>query len=195
MVLWTALLLGLGSIISPCSFLIIPFIVHYFQEKKKAGFYFLGGVFLLFTCFLAIASFTGTLLSVTLVSYFPFLAAIFAIIAGIEMLGMIKLSLPFSLSMQNKHPFVMGIFYGAAALGCVTPLTAALFTLVVSVSVFDGIIAIILFLIGFFIPLGVFGVLFQKVSFTSFSHVIEKIRRVIGIILICGGLYMLYWLL
>lgn len=129
---------GLFSAASPCVLAAIPLIIGYVGgysggDKKKAAVYslvFIFGLSITFTVLGAAASAMGQFLSFAGQWLYIGLAAI-AVVMGLQLMGLITITLPFQKTHQVKSrglwgAFLLGLLTGTVSSPCATPVLAVI---------------------------------------------------------------------
>ena len=190
-----AYLLGLLSILSPCTFIIVPIMVSDINTKLKKVLSFLGGITVTFGALGILSALTGKLLTNFMGPYLYLFAGIITLIAGLDMLRIIELRLPqLFTKVRTKNNFLMGLIYGGVALSCVGPLMASVLVYITSkASVLYGFLMMYVFSLGFITPFIIFGFLItdNKIYNKLIKHSL-LIRKIGGVMLIMVSAYLLF---
>lgn len=183
-----AYVLGLLSIMSPCTFIIIPIMTSDLNAKLRKIFCFLGGITVTFGVLGILSAVTGRLLTNFIGPYLYLFAGIVTLTAGLNMLNIIDLHLPVPLTnVKTKNNFLMGIIYGGVALSCIGPLIASVLVYITAkASVLYGFTMMYLFSLGFITPFILFGFLITD------SNISRKLMRYSSIIRKFGGALLLF---
>ncbi|MHB8088697.1 MAG: cytochrome c biogenesis CcdA family protein [Anaerolineaceae bacterium] len=201
---------GIVTSIGPCNVAMIPLIVGYIggshELPKKKAF----GISLVFAVGLAVtfmllgvtAALVGGLIGGTTHIWY-YLVALVCFIVGIQMLGIVKITLPswfggLREKMKTKGllgSFLLGLISGLVASQCATPVLAAILTYVMAqkASLVYGAILLFIYSLGRGVPIvlaGTFaGVLKGFRTLGRWSNFIEKTS---GVIIILVGIYFLW---
>jgi cytochrome c biogenesis protein CcdA len=135
-------LAGVISSASPCVLATIPLVIGFVGgyadgDRKKAFLYsisFIFGLSLTFTAFGAAAGLLGTMFG-TLGGWWYMVAGALAVVMGLQMSGLFKISLPISRDYRPKRggvigAFLLGLFFGVVSSPCATPVLVVILTLV-----------------------------------------------------------------
>lgn len=190
-----AYLLGLLSILSPCTFIIVPVMTSDLNTRLRKVLSFLGGITVTFGILGILSALTGKLLTNFMGPYLYLFAGIVTLIAGLSMLELIQINLPSLFTkVKTKNNFIMGIIYGGIALSCVGPLMASVLVYItVKANVLLGFIMMYIFSLGFITPFVLFGFLItdKRISQKLMKHSL-KIRKIGGILLLMVSSYLLF---
>jgi len=190
-----AYLLGLLSILSPCTFIIIPVMTSDINAKLGKILSFLAGITVTFGVLGILSALTGKLLTNFLGPYLYLFAGIITLIAGLNMLDVIDLQLPGLFSnYKSKNNFLLGIVYGGVALSCVGPLLASVLVYITAkASVFYGFMMMYIFSLGFITPFVIFGFLITDKSVSRrLMQYSPALRKIGGLLIIIVSIYLLY---
>lgn len=200
---------GLLSASSPCVLAIIPLVIGFvggYSEgnKKKAVVYalvFAFGLSITFTVLGAIASLVGGLFG-DVGKFWYYLAAAVAIIMGLYLVGVLRFKLPQPVSLKTKHKgivgaFLLGLLFGAVSSPCATPVLAVILAFVATKGrVIYGTSLLFVYAVGhcaLIIMAGMFTGFVQSYAqskgASNFSAITKKIS---GVLIFLGGLYILY---
>jgi cytochrome c-type biogenesis protein len=135
-------LAGVVSSASPCVLATIPLVVGFVGgyadgDRKKAFLYslaFIIGLSLTFTAFGAAAGLLGTMFG-TLGGWWYVAAGGVAVVMGLQMTGLFKITIPIRRDYRPKRggiigAFLLGLFFGVVSSPCATPVLVVLLTLV-----------------------------------------------------------------
>ena len=190
-----AYLLGLLSILSPCTFIIVPIMVSDPAAKLKKVLTFLGGITITFGVLGILSALTGKLLTNFMGPYLYMCAAIITLIAGLDMLNIIELHLPqLFTKIKTKNNFLMGLLYGGIALSCVGPLMASVLVYIVTkANIFYGFLMMYVFALGFITPFFLCGLIItdKKVCEKIIKHSLT-IRKIGGVLLLIVSAYLFF---
>ena len=196
--LFYAYVLGLLSILSPCSFIVVPVITSEINARLQRILKFLIGLAITFSILGILSAMTGRLLTNFLGPWLYLLSAIITLTAGLDMLNLIKLKIP-NLFMAHKgiNTFVLGLIYGGVALSCIGPLLSVILAYIVTkASIFYGFIMMLIYSLGFVTPFVLFGILItDKEIIKKISKYSAAIRKAGGILLILVSGYLFYFAL
>lgn len=190
-----AYLLGLLSILSPCTFIIVPVMTSDLNTRLNKVVSFLGGITITFGLLGILSALTGKLLTNFIGGYLYFFAGIISLISGLNMLNIIELNFPsFFSNIKTRNNFFLGLIYGGIALSCVGPLLATILSfIVVKASITYGFIMMYIFSLGFITPFLLFGFLITDKNITKklmrHTNIIKKIG---GIVILSVSIYLLY---
>jgi len=194
--LFYAYVLGLLSILSPCSFIVVPVITSEINARLQRILKFLIGLAITFSILGILSAMTGRLLTNFLGPWLYLLSAIITLTAGLDMLNLIKLKIP-NLFMAHKgmNTFVLGLIYGGVALSCIGPLLSVILAYIVTkASIFYGFIMMLIYSLGFVTPFVLFGILItDKEIIKKISKYSAAIRKAGGILLILVSGYLFYF--
>jgi len=194
--LFYAYVLGLLSILSPCSFIVVPVITSEINARLQRILKFLIGLAITFSILGILSAMTGRLLTNFLGPWLYLLSAIITLTAGLDMLNLIKLKIP-NLFMAHKgmNTFVLGLIYGGIALSCIGPLLSVILAYIVTkASIFYGFIMMLIYSLGFVTPFVLFGILItDKEIIKKISKYSAAIRKAGGILLILVSGYLFYF--
>ncbi len=190
-----AYILGLLSILSPCTFIIVPIMVSDLNANLRKVITFLGGITVTFGILGILSALTGKLLTNFMGPYLYIFAGIITLFAGLNMLDIIDLHLPqLFTKVKTKNNFLMGLLYGGVALSCVGPLLASvLIYITAKASIFYGFIMMFVFSVGFITPFILFGLIItdKKIYKKLMKHSLT-IRKVGGVLLLGVSAYLLF---
>lgn len=191
-----ALILGILSIIGPCTFIMVPVILDKVKNSLFQVIYFFPGILLIFVLLGITASITGIVFTNSINRYLYFIAGIVTLVSGLKMLGAIKIEYP-HLKAPNKtsHPFFDGILHGAVILGCIGPQLAAVLSFIIAQkNIFNGIFMILFFGLGFILPFLIFGTIItdQAIQFKIMQYA-NSIQKTGGVLMMGAATYLLYF--
>ena len=196
--LFYAYVLGLLSILSPCSFIVVPVITSEINARLQRILKFLIGLAITFSILGILSAMTGRLLTNFLGPWLYLLSAIITLTAGLDMLNLIKLKIP-NLFMAHKgmNTFVLGLIYGGVGLSCIGPLVSVILAYIVTkASILYGFIMMLIYSLGFVTPFVLFGILItDKEIIKKISKYSAAIRKAGGILLILVSGYLFYFAL
>jgi len=191
-----AFILGILSIVGPCTFIMVPVILNKIKNSLIEVIYFFSGILLIFISLGIIASLTGVVFTNSVNRYLYFIAGIVTLISGLGMLGAIKLELP-HLQEPNKHShaFIDGLLHGGVILGCIGPQLGSLLTFIIAQrNLVNGVLMIIFYGIGFISPFFVFGLIItDKVFQFKLMRYITLVQRIGGILMLAAAVYLIYF--
>jgi cytochrome c-type biogenesis protein len=200
---------GLISASSPCVLAIIPLVIGFvggYSEgnKRKALTYalvFALGLSITFTILGAIASLVGGLFG-DVGKFWYYLAAGVAVIMGLYLMGILRFNIPQPVSLKTKHKgiigaFLLGLLFGAASSPCATPVLAVILAFVATKArIIYGVSLLFVYAMGhcaLIILAGIFTGFVESYAKSrgvgNFSALTKKIS---GILIFLGGLYILY---
>lgn len=186
-----AYILGILSILSPCTFIVVPVIVS--DPKIRRILCFLAGITITYGVLGILSALTGKLLTNFLGPYLYLFAGAVTLLAGIEMIGIFNLH-TLRLNFKTKNNFFMGILFGSLSLCCIGPLLSAILVFItIKANLLIGFIMMLTFSLGFVTPFIIFGFL---VSDKRVYKIIEKhtliIRKIGGILLLIVSAYLFF---
>ncbi len=192
---------GLLTSLGPCSLSLLPITVAYIGGSREKNnqikiFSFCSGVILSLVFLGALTGFLGRIYG-QLPHFFTISVSLFAILMGLNLLGLIKFKLPNSPNLEFIEeklpafmaPLVTGIAFGLASSPCITPVLATLLAWVAQAkNPITSIIFLFFFGLGQIIPLIIVGIttdnLKRLLEFRKFSQIIPTLS---GLILISLG--------
>jgi cytochrome c-type biogenesis protein len=190
-----AYLLGLLSILSPCTFIIVPIMISDLNSRFIKILSFLGGITVTFGILGVLSALTGKLLTNFMGPYLYLLAGAITLIAGLNMLEVIDLHIhSFFRNFKTKNNFLLGLVYGGIALSCVGPLMASVLVFItVKANILYGFLLMFIFSLGFITPfiLCAYILTDKKVCSKLGKHSI-LIRNIGGIMLLLVSAYLLF---
>jgi len=201
---------GIITSIGPCNIAMIPLIVGYIggshdlpkSRSFSISLVFAIGLAVTFMLLGIIAALLGGLLGGSTRIWY-YLVALVCFIIGLQMLGVLNLSLPTWFGgMREKvkargllGAFLLGLISGLVASQCATPVLAAILTYVMAqkTGIVYGAVLLFIYALGRGIPIILAG------TFTGFLKTIrqagswsEKIEKVSGVIIMLVGFYFLW---
>jgi len=191
-----AFILGILSIVGPCTFIMVPVILNKIKNSLMEVIYFSSGILLIFISLGIVASLTGIVFTNSINRQLYFIAGIVTLISGLGMLGAIKLELP-HLQEPNKHShaFIDGLLHGGVILGCIGPQLASLLTFIIAQrNLVNGVLMIIFYGIGFISPFFVFSLIItdKVLQFKLMRHM-TLVQRIGGILMLAAAVYLIYF--
>ena len=189
-----AFLLGIFSILSPCSFIIVPVIAVQAGRRLQHLIQFLLGLVIVFSLLGALVAVIGKLLTNFIGAYLYIIAGVITLVSGLELLHVMRIPFPNIFSLRkSKQPFILGILFGGVALGCIGPLLGAILAFVLAKGqVITGAMLMFVYALGFILPLILFGYLItDKKIIKKVSTHFTAIRITGGIVLLLVSLYLL----
>lgn len=191
-----AFILGILSIVGPCTFIMVPVILNKIKNSLFEVIYFFSGILLVFISLGIIASLTGIVFTNSVNRYLYFIAGIVTLISGLGMLGAIKIEYP-HLKEPNKssHAFIDGLLYGGVILGCIGPQLASVLTFIIAQrNIVNGIFMIIFYGIGFITPFFIFGLIItDKVFQLKLMRYMTLVQRIGGVLMLATSVYLIYF--
>ncbi len=191
-----AFILGILSIVGPCTFIMVPVILNKIKNSMMEVIYFFSGILLVFISLGIIASLTGIVFTNSVNRQLYFIAGIVTLISGLGMLGAIKLELPHLQEPNNhSHAFINGLLHGGVILGCIGPQLASLLTFIIAQrNLVNGVLMIIFYGIGFISPFFVFGLIItdKVLQFKLMRHM-TLVQRIGGILMLASAVYLIYF--
>lgn len=190
-----AYILGLLSILSPCTFIIVPVMLSDVNTRIVRVLSFLAGITVTFGVLGILVALTGKLLTNFMGPYLYLFAGIVTATAGLNMLGMIELNIPSVFTgMKTRNSFLMGLLYGGVALSCVGPLIASVLVYItVKASIVYGFLMMFTFSLGFITPFVLCGLFMtdEDVCRRLMKHS-ALIRKIGGNLLLLVSAYLLF---
>lgn len=193
--LFYAYLLGLLSILGPCTFVIVPVMTSDLNAKLGKILSFLFGITVTFGILGVLSALTGKLLTNFMGPYLYLFAGAITLVGGLNMLNIIKVHLPVLFSnIKTKNNFFMGLIYGGVLLGCVGPLLASILVYIIAkASILSGFLMMFVFSLGFTTPFVLFGFLITDKSISQrLMRYSFKIRKIGGVLLLLVSIYLLF---
>ncbi len=190
-----AYVLGLLSILSPCTFIIVPVMVSDLSARLSRVIAFLGGITITFSVLGILSALTGKLLTNFMGPYLYIFAGLVTLIAGLNMLEIIDLHLPqLFTKVKTKNNFLMGLLYGGVALSCVGPLMASVLVYITTkASVLYGFLMMGVFSLGFITPFVLCGlVITDKKVCEKINKYSLTIRNIGGVLLLLVSAYLFF---
>ncbi len=206
---------GIFTFLSPCSFPMLPSYISYFMRREQAGAkvnLVLDGIKLgLITSlgFLFVLIVAGSLISLALVQVAR-LIPYFVILIGVcfAALGIIYLAgkgRSFETFLRASHlihkrfgkemgPFIYGIAYALAAMGCSLPIFLAIISGSSSLGLVFALISILLYFLGMMtlmIPVSILTSLSRELISTNLMSLMHYVERATGLIMLGTGLYLI----
>lgn len=190
-----AYLLGLLSILSPCTFIIVPVMISDINAKLKKILSFLGGITIVFGVLGILSALTGKLLTNFAGPYLYLFAGIVTLLAGLNMIDIINIQLPSLFSgVKTDNHFLLGLIYGGVALSCIGPLMASVLVYITAkASILLGFLMMYVFSLGFITPFILFGFLItdKKVYKKMMKHSVI-VKKTGGVMLLMVSAYLLF---
>lgn len=191
-----ALILGILSILGPCTFIMIPTIVHRSKNSYFQVIYFFTGIIFVFILIGSIASVTGIVFTNNINRYLYLIAGLITVISGLKILGAVKIEYP-HLKEPDKtsHSFLDGILHGGVMLGCIGPQLAAILSFIIAQrNIINGIFMTFFFSLGFILPFIIFGTMIkdESIQVKILAH-INIIQKIGGIFMLGAATYLLYF--
>lgn len=191
-----AVILGILSIIGPCTFVMVPTILSKVKESFINVLLFFLGMFTVFIALGIIASLTGFIFTNAFNRYLYFFAGVITLISGLNMIGAVKIEYPHLKEIRkSSHSFIDGTLHGGVMLGCIGPqLSSVLSFIVAQRNILNGILMIVFYGVGFLIPFFVFGLVITDTSFqTKMANYMNNIQRLGGILMMGAVAYLIYF--
>ena len=191
-----AFILGILSIVGPCTFIMVPVILNKIKKSLIEVIYFFSGVLLVFISLGIIASLTGFVFTNSANRYLYFIAGIVTLISGFSMLGAIKIEYPhLQESNISSHAFIDGLLHGGVILGCIGPQLASILTFIIAQrNITNGIFMIIFYGFGFITPFFIFGLIItDKVFQLKLMKHMVLIQRIGGVLMLATSVYLIYF--
>lgn len=191
-----AFILGILSIVGPCTFIIVPVILNKIKSSLIEVISFFVGIFLIFISLGIAASLTGIVFTNVVNRYLYFIAGIVTLISGLVILGAIRIEYP-HVKEPNKssHAFIDGLLHGGVILGCIGPQLASILTFIIAQrNVINGVLMIIFYGIGFIIPFFIFGLIVTDKTFQfKIMKYASLIQKTGGILMMGAAVYLIYF--
>ena len=194
---------GLLTSLGPCSLSLLPITVAYlagFKNKQKPlqkTISFCGGIVISLVILGSLSGFLGKIYG-QLPGFFSIFISLLAIVMGLNLLGLLKFSLPSgpdpdiwtSKVPPSCAPVSAGLAFGLASSPCTTPVLAVLLAWVAKQgNPLNGTIFLGSFAIGQVVPLVVAGTFAASIpKFLSFRRIGKWIPPISGVILLTVGL-------
>ncbi len=191
-----AIILGILSIIGPCTFVMIPTILSKVKESFTRVLLFFFGMFSVFIVLGIIASITGFIFTNAINRYLYFFAGVITLISGLNMIGAVKIEYPHLKEIRkNSHSYVDGALHGGVMLGCIGPqLSSVLVFIVAQRNILNGILMIVFYGIGFLVPFFVFGLIITDQTFQSkVANYMNSIQKLGGLLMMGAATYLIYF--
>lgn len=188
-------LLGVFSILSPCTFVIIPVMASETDSTIRRFLLFFAGLLITFSALGIAAALTGKLLTSFMGAWFYILAGAITLISGLVMLGVLNINIPGLIGTTKRHnPFVMGLIYGGVVLACIGPLLASVLVLItVKATISAGLMYMLIFGLGFAAPFLLFGIIItDKTVVARLARHTPNIRKAGGILLLIAASYLFF---
>lgn len=185
-----ALILGILSIIGPCTFIMVPVILNKIENSLAEVVSFFAGILLIFISLGFAASLAGIVFTNAVNRYLYFIAGIVTLISGFKILGAIKIEYP-----HRSYTFADGLLHGGVILGCVGPQLASTLTFIIAQrNVVNGILLIIFYGIGFILPFFIFGLVITDKTFQlKIIRHVPVIQKISGIFMMGAAVYLVYF--
>jgi len=200
---------GLLSASSPCVLAIIPLVRGFVggyseRSKKKAIAYavvFALGLSITFTVLGGIASLIGGLFG-DVGKFWYYLAAAVAIVMGLYLTGVVRFKLPQPVVLKSKHKgilgaFLLGLLFGVVSSPCATPVLAVILAFVATKGrIIYGMSLLFVYAVGhcaLIVLAGVFtGFVESYAKSKGVSNFSNFTKKISGVLIFLGGLYILY---
>jgi len=191
-----AFILGILSIVGPCTFIMVPVILNKIKNSLIEVIYFFSGILFIFISLGIIASLTGVVFTNSINRYLYFIAGFVTLISGLGMLGAIKIEYPhWQEPKKSSHAYIDGLLHGGVILGCIGPQLASLLTFIIAQrNAINGIFMIIFYGIGFITPFFIFGlILTDKVFQFKLMRHMTLVQRIGGVLMLAAAVYLIYF--
>jgi cytochrome c-type biogenesis protein len=201
---------GIVTSIGPCNIAMVPLLIGYVggshnlsrQRSFKISLSFSLGLAVTFMLLGVIASLVGGLMGGGTRLWY-YLVAVVCLIIGLQMLGVLKLELPFWFGglrekVQLKGlpgAFLLGLVSGLVASQCATPVLAAILTYVMAqkAGLLYGAVLLFIYALGRSVPIILAGTFTGVLkSFRSLGRWTEWMEKASGVIIIAVGFYFLW---
>lgn len=191
-----AFILGILSIVGPCTFIMVPVILNKIKNSLMEVIYFFCGILLIFISLGIIASLTGFVFTNSVNRQLYFIAGVVTFISGLGMLGAIKIEYSHLKEPdKSSHAFIDGLLHGGVILGCIGPQLASTLTFIIAQrNITNGIFMIIFYGFGFITPFFIFGLIITDKIFQLklMKHVI-LIQKIGGVLMLATSVYLIYF--
>ena len=191
-----AFILGILSIVGPCTFIMVPVILNKIKNSLMEVIYFFSGILLIFISLGIVASLTGVVFTNSVNRYLYFIAGFVTLISGLGMLGAIKIEYPhWQEPKKSSQAFIDGLLHGGVILGCIGPQLASILTFIIAQrNITNGIFMIIFYGIGFITPFFVFGLIItDKVFQLKLMRHMTLVQRIGGVLMLAAAVYLIYF--
>ncbi len=188
----TAFVLGLLSILSPCTFVIIPMVASHAATKARNIFLFLTGFVLMFAILGMLAAYTGKLLTNFLGPWLYIIAGSITLFTGLYLLDVLPIHVPLFSFHKPQNNFLFGLLFGGIGLSCMGPQLAAVLSIIFAkANIEAGFFLMAAYALGFSLPFILFGTSLSSKPFQKFflRHV-SLLQKVSGLLLIGTALYL-----
>ena len=194
--LLSAFLLGMLSILGPCTFVIVPVMAAEVNTNLKRVMSFCLGLLLSFGILGFIVALTGKVLTNFLGPWLYLGAGIITLLSGLNLLEIIRINIPNLIPARKAgNPFVMGLLYACVVLGCIGPLLATvLLYITAKASIMTALLTLLVYGAGFITPFFLFGLLITDEAVRK--RIMRNaliVRRISGLLLVGVSLY-LFWI-
>ncbi len=191
-----AVILGILSIIGPCTFIMVPTILDKIKNSFSQVIYFFSGILLVFVTLGIVASLTGIVFTNNVNRYLYFFAGAVTLVSGLKLMGAVKIEYPhFKEPSKTSHAFYDGLLHGGVILGCIGPQLAALLTFIIAQrNMLNGVFMILFFGLGFLLPFFIFGTIItdQAIQLKVMQHA-NSIQKTGGVLMMGAATYLLYF--
>ena len=190
-----AFVLGMLSILSPCTFIIIPVMLSNATAKLKKIVLFLSGIVTTFSILGVLSALTGKLLTSYIGDYIYLISASITLLMGLNLINVISLEIHSVFTRINsKNDFIIGMLYGGVVLSCIGPLLGAVLVYIVTkATILYGFTMMLSFSLGFIAPFIIFGTIITDKNVQSkLMHHHDIIRKLSGTILILVSTYLFF---
>jgi len=189
-----AFLLGMLSILSPCTFILIPVMLSKVNDRIKDIILFLSGVIVTFVILGIITAVTGILLTSFIGNYIYLVSAVITLVLSLHILGIFRFNIPSLSGMETKNNFIIGLLYGGVVLSCIGPLIGAVLAYIVAkAEIAYGISMMLVFSLGFVTPFLIFGgIITDKSVRQKIMQHSGFIQKISGLLMLFASLY-LFW--
>jgi len=190
-----AFILGMLSILSPCTFIIIPVMLSNVTSKIKKIVLFLSGIVATFSILGILSAITGKLLTSYIGDYIYLVSAFITLLMGLNLIGVISLKInSVFTSINSKNEFLVGMLYGGVVLSCIGPLLGAVLVYIVTkATIFYGLTMMLSFSLGFIAPFIIFGtIITDKGVQSKLMHHHDLMKKFSGTILILVSAYLFF---
>jgi len=194
---------GLLTSLGPCSLSLLPITVAYLagfkndQSPLKRTISFCSGIVISLVILGSLSGFLGKIYG-QLPSFFSLFISLLAIVMGLNLLGLLKFSLPSGPDPEiwknnvptSLAPVAAGLTFGLASSPCTTPVLAVLLAWVAKQgNILSGTIFLGSFAIGQIVPLFIAGTFAASIpKLLSFRRIGKWVPQISGVILLIVGL-------
>jgi cytochrome c biogenesis protein CcdA len=189
-------ILGILSVLSACTVIILPVLLSQIISKRKKLFtalLFSLGFSLSFATLGAITGLVGQAVVPNYEPYFLIFSAIITFIMALRFFGIISFNTPSSrIRFFPKNTFILGFVFGFVALSCISALLSAVFVFAISQgSILSSIIIFMVYSLGYSTPLIAASTIMEEDKITSFiTRHRSKVDFISGVMLLFASSYL-----